>query len=172
MGVVPGGPSLHWLGWALGACHSAPRSVQTLESDVMLAAPLDEVFAFFAEAENLERITPPWLNFTILTALPIEIREGTEIDYRIRLHGVPIPWRSRIDEWVPGVSFVDRQLLGPYRWWRHEHRFEHLSGGTRVIDRVEYAARAGWGSNWLVRRELERIFSYRREAMRTIFSRA
>jgi ligand-binding SRPBCC domain-containing protein len=72
---------------------------------------------------------------------------------------------------VPGVSFVDRQTMGPYRWWRHEHRFEEAAGGTRVIDRVHYAPRAGWGSGWFVRRSLERIFAYRREAMQTIFSR-
>ena len=168
---VSGWPGLHAIRWALGARDTAPRSVQTIESDIVLAAPLDEVFAFFAEAENLERLTPPWLNFTILTPRPIEMHEGLELDYRIRLHGLPIPWRTRIDEWVPGVSFVDRQLLGPYRWWRHEHRFEQVPGGTRVMDRVQYAARAGWGSNWLVRRDLERIFAYRREAMRTIFSR-
>ena len=158
--------------WALAARDRAPGRVQTVDSDVVVTASLDETFAFFAQAENLDRLTPPWLHFTILTPRPIEIREGIEIDYRIRLHGLPIPWRSRIDEWVPGASFVDRQVIGPYRWWRHEHRFEAVAGGTRVTDRVEYAPRGGRGTSWLVRRDLDRIFAYRREAMRTIFSQS
>jgi len=159
------------LRWALAACDRAPRTVQVLDSDIVVPATLGDTFGFFAEAGNLERLTPPWLNFTILTPLPLAMREGVEIDYRIRLHGLPIPWRTRIDEWVPGASFVDRQTMGPYRWWRHEHRFEEEVGGTRVIDRVEYTPRARWASSWLVRRDLERIFAYRRDAMRTIFSR-
>jgi ligand-binding SRPBCC domain-containing protein len=98
------------------------------------------------------------------------IQAGLEIDYRIRLYGMPIPWRSRIDVWAPGARFVDRQTMGPYRWWRHEHLFEGAAGATRVIDRVEYAPRAGWASGTLVRRDLERIFTYRREALMRIFA--
>ena len=95
-----------------------------------MPAPLDETFAFFADAANLERLTPPWINFRIRTPRPIVMREGAVIDYRIGLYGLPMPWRTRIDVWEPGVRFVDRQVAGPYRWWRHEHLFE-CSDGTR-----------------------------------------
>ena len=92
-----------------------------------------------------------------------------DIDYRISLYGLPIPWRSRIDVWEPGKCFVDRQIVGPYRWWRHEHRFEVVSHGTRVIDHVDYAPRLAWLSGALVRRDLHRIFTYRHDALREIF---
>ena len=158
------------LAWAFAAHATAPARVQTLDSELLLPVPLGEAFAFFSEAANLDRLTPPWLNFTILTPQPIVMRAGLEIDYRIRLYGLPIPWRSRIDVWTPGVCFVDRQVIGPYRWWRHEHRFEAVGTSTRVIDCVEYAPRAAWVSGSLVRRDLERIFAYRREALRQAFS--
>jgi ligand-binding SRPBCC domain-containing protein len=141
----------------------------TLHRETTIPASIDETFAFFADALNLERITPPWLNFTILTRTPVVMRPGVEIDYRIRLYGFPMRWRSRIDIWEPGVRFVDRQIAGPYRWWRHEHRFEAVSGGTLVIDHVEYAPRAAWISGRLVRRALDRIFAFRRTALQEIF---
>ena len=93
------------------------------------------------------------------------MRAGAILDYRIRLHGLPIPWRTRIDVWEPGVRFVDRQVLGPYHWWRHEHRFEAVDGGTRVVDHVEYLPRLAWLSRGWVRRDVERIFAYRRQAL-------
>jgi ligand-binding SRPBCC domain-containing protein len=131
---------------------------------------MERTFAFFADAVNLERLTPPWLNFTIRTPTPIAMREGVEIAYEIRLYGLPIPWRSRIDAWEPGVRFIDRQLVGPYRWWHHEHRFESVAGGTRVIDHVEFVPRVAWLSGWLVRRDLERIFTYRQQTLAAIFA--
>ena len=143
-----------------------------LHRETVVAAPLDRTFAFFADASNLERLTPAWLNFTIVTPMPVAMREGLEIDYRIKLYGIPLPWRSRIDLWIPGVAFVDRQIVGPYRWWRHEHRFEAVPDGTRVIDRVEYLPRARWISLPFVRRELGRIFTYRQNALREIFHHA
>jgi ligand-binding SRPBCC domain-containing protein len=155
----------------LRAREHPPARLTNLDSEMIVPAPVDETFAFFAEAWNLERITPPWLNFTILTTGPIVMQVGAEIDYRIRLHGLPIPWRSRIDVWTEGSRFVDRQIVGPYRWWRHEHRFEPVTGGTRVIDRVEYVARVAWLSDGFVRRDLERIFAYRRDALRRLFQR-
>jgi ligand-binding SRPBCC domain-containing protein len=136
-----------------------------LHSEVVLPVPLERAFAFFADAWNLERITPPWLEFGIRTRRPLDMREGAIIDYRIRLHGVPIPWRTRIDVWEPGVRFVDRQVLGPYRWWRHEHRFEAVAGGTRIVDHVEYLPRVAWLTRRWVQRDVERIFGYRREAL-------
>ncbi len=126
---------------------------------------LFETFAFFSDAGNLERLTPPWLNFRILTPRPIAMGVGTLIDYRIVLYGVPIPWRTRIDIWEPGVRFVDRQLSGPYLWWHHEHRFDAIEGGTRVTDHVEYLPRMRWVSSGFVRRDVERIFAYRQEIL-------
>ena len=99
------------------------------------------------------------------------MREGVEIEYRITLYGVPIPWRSRIDVWEPGVRFVDRQLVGPYLWWHHEHRFEAVAGGTRVIDDVEFVPRVAWLTGAMVQRDVERIFSYRQQALRLLFQR-
>ena len=154
----------------LAADVRAPQSVERLHREVVVPASLRETFAFFADAANLQRLTPPWLRFSISTPMPVQMRSGLEIAYRISLYGLPMPWRSRIDVYEPGVRFVDRQIVGPYRWWRHEHRFEALLDGTRVTDCVDYAPRAPWLSGALVRRDLERIFDYRQEALRRIFS--
>jgi ligand-binding SRPBCC domain-containing protein len=143
--------------------------LRDLRTEVVLPAPLDAAFAFFADAWNLERITPPWLHFRIRTPRPLTMREGAELEYEIRLHGLPIPWRTRIDVWEPGVRFVDRQSLGPYRWWRHEHRFETVPEGTRIVDHVEYQPRVRWLSGPLVHRDVGRIFSYRRDALLRLF---
>jgi ligand-binding SRPBCC domain-containing protein len=141
----------------------------TLHRDTIVPASVDETFAFFADAANLQRLTPEWLNFTVLTPMPVVMRRGLEIQYRIRLYGVPVPWKSSIDIWEPGVRFVDRQVVGPYRWWRHEHRFEAVAGGTKVIDHVDYLPRAAWLMRRLVQRDLERIFTYRQQVLREIF---
>ena len=97
--------------------------IQTLEREQFLPHPVETVFGFFAEAANLERITPPLLGFRVLTCGPIEMRAGTLIEYRLRLHGIPVGWLTRIEEWEPGVRFVDMQLAGPYRLWHHTHAF-------------------------------------------------
>jgi len=124
------------------------------------------VFPFFADAANLQRITPPWLSFRIETPQPIEMRAGTLIDYRLRLHGVPLRWRTRIAVWEPPYRFVDEQLRGPYRLWVHEHLFEPDGDGTLCRDRVTYAVPGGWlVESLFVRREIERIFTYRRAAL-------
>ena len=136
-----------------------------LRCDTVIPASIDRTFAFFADAANLERLTPPWLNFEIRTPAPIEMGEGTVIDYRISVRGVPLPWRTRIDAWEPGVRFVDRQLAGPYRWWHHEHRFEAIGRGTRVIDIVEFVPRAAALTSRIVAAEVQRIFDYRRLAL-------
>jgi ligand-binding SRPBCC domain-containing protein len=154
----------------LAAADRAPRGLHTLRVETVVATPQDETFAFFADATNLERLTPPWVNFEIRTPLPIEMHEGAILDYRIRLHGVPIPWRTRIDVWEPGVRFVDRQLIGPYRWWRHEHHFESVADGTRVTDIVHYLPRASWLSRAFVRRDVERIFTYRAATLRSLLA--
>jgi ligand-binding SRPBCC domain-containing protein len=142
-----------------------PSRVAVLHRESVVPRSLDETFAFFSNAANLERLTPPWLNFRILTPQPIAMHEGAIIDYRIVLYGVPIPWRTRIDVWEPGVRFVDRQLSGPYLWWHHEHRFEAAAEGTRVIDHVEYVPRVRWLTSVLVRRDVERIFAHRQAVL-------
>ena len=136
-----------------------------LTARMLVQRPISAVFDFFAEAENLDAITPPWLNFRIKTALPIEIREGTEIDYSLRLHRFPVRWRSKIEDWSPPQRFTDVQLQGPYRSWRHEHRFTRFAPSeTAVEDEVTYRVPGGALVHaLLVKRELLRIFSYRQE---------
>ena len=141
-----------------------------LLSSVHLAAPLPDVFPFFADARNLEALTPPWLHFEISNPSPIEMRTGTLIDYRLRVHGLPLRWRSEITAWDPPHRFVDEQRRGPYRAWRHEHRFTAEGGGTLVEDDVTYAVLGGAiVDRLLVRRDLQRIFAFRREALRAVF---
>ena len=129
----------------------------------------EDVFPFFADAGNLGRITPPWLRFRIVAA-PDQLALGSLIDYRLRVHGLPLRWRSEITAWDPPHRFVDEQRRGPYRAWRHEHRFTAEGGGTLVEDDVTYAVLGGAiVDRLLVRRDLQRIFAFRREALRAVF---
>jgi ligand-binding SRPBCC domain-containing protein len=138
-----------------------------LTSEVILDRPLDEVFEFFADAANLEAITPPELRFRYLTPLPIEMEKGRLIEYRLSLYGVPFRWLTEIAVWDPGVCFVDQQLRGPFAKWVHTHNFEALGENrTRIYDEVEYAlplAPVGNLALPLVRAKLDRIFSYREQ---------
>lgn len=138
----------------------------TLTTSQTLRAPIDRVFAFYADAGNLEAITPPFLNFRILTPRPIPMHEGALIDYALKLHGIPIRWRTRINVWEPGKRFIDEQIKGPYRLWVHEHTFEALpNNSTLVRDRVTYAVPGGSLVNRLfVRSRLDAIFAYRAQA--------
>jgi len=149
--------------------------IHTLERSARLPRPLDECFAFFADAANLERITPPELRFRILSPLPIAMREGAFIDYRLRLWGVPVRWRTRIACWEPGRRFVDEQIRGPYRLWEHTHEFRALDDATtEVSDVVRYElplAPLGDVALPVVRRALDHIFDYRREAMDRLLGR-
>jgi ligand-binding SRPBCC domain-containing protein len=134
-----------------------------------LSLPIDEVFAFFAEAGNLERITPPELRFEILTPLPVEMRRGTLLEYRLRLFGLPFRWRTRIAAWDPPQGFIDVQLSGPYAVWEHTHVFAATGTGTLVDDHVRYRlplSPPGDLAYPLVRRQLARIFSYRQDVVR------
>lgn len=138
----------------------------TLETEQVLPHAIDAVFPFFADAFNLEKITPPFIRFRVETPPPIEMRVGTMIDYRLRLHGIPVRWRSEITAWEPPHYFVDEQRIGPYRHWRHEHSFEAAGVGTRMRDRVEYSVPGGAIVHWLfVRRDVEHIFGYRRQLL-------
>ncbi len=144
--------------------------ISDFSSRQIVKAPLDQVFAFFSDAGNLGRLTPPWLKFEILTPRPIEMAAGALIDYRLRWHGIPMRWRTEIEVWEPGVRFVDRQIRGPYRLWRHEHLFEQHRGGTLVEDKIAYAAIGGrLAHSLVVNRDVETIFNYRREALEAIF---
>ncbi|WP_419163989.1 SRPBCC family protein [Candidatus Palauibacter sp.] len=132
--------------------------------------PLGRTFEFFSDAHHLERITPPFVGFRILTPPPIEMRKGTQIDYRLRLRGVPLRWRSEMTRWDPPHGFVDEQRRGPYRKWIHEHCFREEDGGTRVEDHVTYAVPGGaLVDRWFVRPDLDRIFEYRRHAIAELF---
>jgi ligand-binding SRPBCC domain-containing protein len=139
----------------------------------LVPRPRGEVFAFFADAANLERITPPSLRFRILTPQPIAMRDGARIDYRLRLHGVPLRWRTRIERWEPQICFVDVQLSGPYRRWEHRHEFRDAPGGTEMRDTVDYELPLGplgeLAHGLFVRRTLERVFAFRRGAIAEIF---
>lgn len=141
-----------------------------LRREQVLDAPLEQAFEFFAKAENLEAITPPWLRFRITTPTPIEMKPGALIRYRLRLHGLPISWLTRIELWEPPHRFVDAQLRGPYALWHHTHEFKAIDAGhTRMTDIVRYGHRFGplgeLGQKLLVERDLARIFDYRRDSI-------
>ncbi len=141
-----------------------------LDSELWLDCPVQEVFTFFADPVNLETITPPWLRFEIETKPPFEMQKGTLIDYRLRLHGIPLSWRSEITVWDPPHKFVDEQVRGPYRFWHHEHTFDEKDGGTVVRDHVDYAVPGGFLTNRLVvARDVAQIFDFRRRKLSEIF---
>lgn len=136
------------------------------QSEIWLPRPVDEVFAFFADPTNLDAITPAWLNFQMVTPGPIKMRVGTLLDYRLRIRGFPVRWRSKITGWEPPHGFVDEQVRGPYRLWIHEHNFELRDAGTLVRDYVRYAIPFDLLLHkFVVRPDLDRIFSYRAESL-------
>ena len=151
---------------------AATQRIHRLEQTLQVARPQEEVFAFFADASNLEASTPPFLRFRILTPKPIEMRVGARIEYALSLFGFPLRWVTRISDWQPGARFVDEQESGPYALWRHTHEFEAQGGSTIVRDLVEYAepfGPLGQAAHVLfVERALARIFDFRRDAIRRL----
>jgi len=142
-----------------------------LTTELRLPVEREEVFRFFADAFQLERITPPWLNFSVLTPRPLEMKVGTLIDYKLWLHGVPIRWKTRISCWEPPFQFLDEQLRGPYRQWVHLHTFTKENGMTVCRDQVDYNCLGGPLVHWLfVERDLRKIFEYRHQVMLQIFT--
>jgi ligand-binding SRPBCC domain-containing protein len=142
----------------------------TYRCEQWLDRPRDEVFAFFSDATNLQQITPPWLDFQVVSETPIDMRVGAMIDYRLKVRLLPMRWRSEITLWDPPHRFIDEQRRGPYRMWHHEHRFEPQNGGTLVIDAVNYQVPGGslFGPvihRLMVQPDVERIFAYRRQRL-------
>lgn len=151
---------------------STAEKAYVLECEVTLPVSRERLFEFFSDAFQLEKITPDWLNFKVLTEAPIEISAGTLIDYKLRLRGIPIRWRTEIATWNPPESFTDRQLKGPYYLWDHFHTFETVENGTLVRDRVKYRVPGGAIANYLlVSNDLKRIFGYRRQRMIELFGK-
>jgi ligand-binding SRPBCC domain-containing protein len=145
-------------------------AIHVLKREQFLPRPPQAVFPFFGDALNLEAITPPWLGFRVVTPESIDMAPGTLIEYRLRLHGVRLRWRTTIAVWDPPRRFVDVQLSGPYRMWHHTHDFSPTSdGGTVMTDTVRYAMPYGplgaLAHRVLVRRDVERIFDYRAQAV-------
>jgi ligand-binding SRPBCC domain-containing protein len=145
-------------------------SVHILRREQRLPAAPGDVFPFFADAHNLEAITPPWLGFRVVTPRPIDMHPGAVIEYRLKLHGIPLNWRTRIAVWDPPRRFVDVQIDGPYRLWHHTHDFAPDADGDTVMrDTVRYALPLGplgaAAQRLLVRRDLAAIFDFRRDAV-------
>lgn len=144
--------------------------VHHFERMIILPRPIAEVFSFFSDAANLQLLTPAWVKFEILSPPSIKMSGGTLIDYRIHLHGWPMRWRSEITDWDPPRYFVDEQRRGPYRFWKHQHRFVEHADGTKVVDDVKYAVPCDWLIHRrLVRPDIESIFNFREDRMRELF---
>ena len=145
----------------------------TIQREQWVPRPLEEVFAFFSDASNLELLTPSWLKFKILTQTPITVARGTHLQYRLSWHGVPLHWTTEITRWNPPRDFEDIQLSGPYKLWRHTHRFRAHEGGTQMTDIVEYALPFGLLGSLAyalqVRRNVEKIFDYRYDRIQQMF---
>jgi ligand-binding SRPBCC domain-containing protein len=147
-------------------------TIHRLHRELWIPRPLPAVFDFFSRPENLEQITPPWLRFRILTPPPIAMKKGAVIEYALRVRGFPMRWLTEIERWDPPHGFVDVQRKGPYRLWRHTHRFFEADGGTRIVDDVAYALPFGpLGSlvhRFQVARDVSKIFDYRTERVRSL----
>jgi ligand-binding SRPBCC domain-containing protein len=144
-----------------------------LTKTTIINKPLSEVFEFFSNAENLNKITPPDMQFKILTPLPIIIKKGTLIDYKIKVSGIPFNWQTEITEWEPNKRFTDKQLKGPYRVWIHEHTFEEKDGKTIMNDHVQFLS-PGWLlepiiNKLFIEKKVKGIFAYREKILTNLF---
>ncbi len=148
-------------------------NVSRLETELWLPQPRSKVFPFFADAHNLEILTPPWLHFEVLSPGPLEMKVGLRIEYRLKIHGIPVRWQSEISAWDPPYRFVDEQRRGPYNLWHHEHRFEEKDGGTLCSDVIQYRAPGGpfraLVERFFVRPDVETIFQFRTRKMLELF---
>jgi hypothetical protein len=139
--------------------------IHTINSDLWLPRPQDEIFDFFSDAFNLETITPPRVHFHVVTPRPIELKPGALINYRLKMNGIPLRWTTRIETWNPPHQFSDIQLSGPYKLWHHTHTFTSERGGTKMTDHVDYELPLGFlgelAHRLWARREVESIFAYR-----------
>jgi ligand-binding SRPBCC domain-containing protein len=144
-----------------------------LRRELIVHQPIAVVFKFFSRPENLEAITPPWLRFRIVTP-PSEMRAGTLIAYRLRVHGIPLRWLTKIERWAPPSEFVDVQVKGPYKFWRHVHRFSQIDGATRISDTVDYSLPFGALGRQIhrlqVAGDLSKIFDYREQRVRSLLT--
>lgn len=154
-------------------CEPFRGGTSLLIQEQWLDAPKAEVFGFFSDPHNLEKITPPWLNFKILKMDTAQIQKNSLIDYKLNLHGLPMRWRTQIHKWQPIDCFVDKQLKGPYKVWHHTHLFKTLKGGTLIRDVVRYKLPLGVlgdvAAGWYVRSDVQKIFSYRFKSIRKYF---
>jgi ligand-binding SRPBCC domain-containing protein len=145
----------------------------TLYHTTRINKPIEEVFEFFSKAENLNLLTPPMINFKILSPLPIKMFPGQIINYQIALMGIPFKWKTKISVWNPTHSFVDEQINGPYAKWHHQHLFKSIGNETEMTDIVEYRSK-GWifapFLHWLfVDKKVNEIFAYREQQLNEIF---
>ncbi|MGA0333450.1 MAG: SRPBCC family protein [Kiritimatiellia bacterium] len=141
-----------------------------LHTSQWLPYPVEEVFAFFSRPENLQRLTPSQLQFQILTPDPIVMREGVQLDYKLKVHNIPLRWTSLISNWNPPHEFTDKQLKGPYKVWVHSHRFRTEGNGTQVDDHIQFRAPGGkLLEKLIVQRDLASIFNYRQKILSEIF---
>lgn len=148
-------------------CASFRQKEEVFQAEQFVPLPPEEIFAFFKDPYNLEQITPPTLSFQIEKVSTPEIQQGTLIDYKLKIRGIPAKWKTEIDEWRPPYKFVDNQLRGPYQLWHHTHEFRPFCGGTLMVDRVRYRVPVGY-LGWLfaspfVKKEVGQIFKFRRE---------
>ena len=155
--------------------HGVEGSQEVFYTEQYVPISPDQIFSFFCDENNLERITPPFLNFHVLSKTTPTIERGTCIDYKLKLHGIPLKWRSVIAVWEPPHRFVDQQLKGPYSHWYHEHGFEKLGAGTLLTDRVTFRPPLGWlgqsAAGWYIRSDVEKIFDYRRRTIDELFAK-
>ncbi|MFL2665408.1 MAG: CDP-paratose 2-epimerase [Dehalococcoidia bacterium] len=146
-----------------------------LYDKTLVNANIDKTFDFFSNAENLNLITPPWLNFNIQTQMPIIMRHNTIIDYKLKLHIITIHWRSIIDSWDPPNSFVDKQLIGPYKYWNHLHKISKLSDNQTIVEdvvdyKLPFGFIAGLINNLYIKKDLIKIFTYRKNQIISYFN--